>query len=173
MSPTSTPDWSTQTSIRPSTRAARSAGSWAACRWQRRRPRGAASRRSTVSPGRRAEMMRGPERLRALRVSRSRGAPGALARTALLHLVRLDVQDDGDVVADHHAAVVERLVPLDAEVLPVDHGGGGEAGLRAPGLALDAHGRRAQELGVEHHRLRHAAHRQVAGDLELALTGLL
>src|SRR6478752_7403387 len=72
----------------------------------------------------------------------------------------LDGERDLDLVADEELAALERLVPLDAEVLPVDRGGrlGAQLGL-APRVGLDA-----EELRGQVDRLGDAVDGQVAGD---------
>src|SRR5690348_8410683 len=56
---------------------------------------------------------------------------------------RLDLQVNGDLVGDDHAAGLHRGVPVDAEVLPVDLGRRREAGPRA------AVGVRAEPVDLE------------------------
>src|SRR5262249_51393557 len=70
-------------------------------------------------------------------------------------------------VADHHAAAIERPAPADAILLPVDLGR--RRGANAGAALLDERLRRT--FDVERHFLRHAAHRQIANQLELAGAG--
>ena len=73
-----------------------------------------------------------------------------------------------DLVADEHAAGLERRVPLDAEVLAVDRAGRREPGLGvAPRVLADA-----AELEVERDRPGDALDRQVAVQLVVAAGGL-
>src|SRR5438105_9785251 len=75
-----------------------------------------------------------------------------------LHLLRLEVDGDVDVVAEEDAAVVEGFVPVDAVVLAIDRRGQREAGLVvAPRVAGEA-----EELDRERDLLCHAAHGQIA-----------
>src|SRR5215467_309367 len=73
----------------------------------------------------------------------------------------LDV--DGDLVADHDAAALDGRVPADAEVVPVDDAGGGEARPRAAPRV----GGEAAQLDLEGERLGDAADGQLAVDLEV------
>src|SRR5579862_820254 len=77
-------------------------------------------------------------------------------------LDELDVEGDGDIFADEDAAGLKRCVPVEAEILAVDLGGGGEtdAGV-APGVL----GRLARALDIKLHSLGYAVHRQFAGHL--------
>src|SRR5688500_12903608 len=87
------------------------------------------------------------------------GGGGALSRLLVL-LDGLDVELDLDLVADQEATRLQRDVPGQSEVLPVDRRGRLEADdLLAPGVhAL------ADELRVEHDRTGDAADRQLAAD---------
>src|SRR5438067_11568138 len=85
------------------------------------------------------------------------GPSPAGSRRALL-AYELDVELDGDVLADEEPAGLEGGVPGEAEVLAVDGGGGREPGAgAAPRI-----GRDAVELDVEGHRLGHAVDGEVA-----------
>src|SRR5882672_11465960 len=92
--------------------------------------------------------------------------PGGL----FVFLDQFDVDDDGNIVADNDAAVVQSSVPLHAEVLAIDFGGGGRgvAGV-APGI-LDGSG---WTFHVEYNFLGRAADGEVAGDLKFAGRKLL
>ena len=80
---------------------------------------------------------------------------------------RLDVELDGDLLTDEHAAALEDGVVLEAPVLAVDRRRGGEPGARvAPRVGADA-----AELELERDRPRDAADRQVAGQLVVAARG--
>src|SRR5206468_10414193 len=72
----------------------------------------------------------------------------------------LDLELDGDLVTDDDAAAVHRHLDVDAELVAVDLGLGGEAGARA------AEGVRAEavELKVEDDRAGDALDRQLALD---------
>src|SRR5260370_14297054 len=70
----------------------------------------------------------------------------------------LHVEGDLDVVADDDAAALEQLVPVEPELLAVDRGLGEEADpLVPPGVLA-----RAEVFGIELHRTRHPAHRELA-----------
>src|SRR6267378_4690528 len=88
----------------------------------------------------------------------------------LILLDQFDVDDDGNIVADHDAAIVQSSVPLHAKVLAVDLGGrvGGSTGI-APGVLH----RSRRTLNVEHNFLGRAADGEVAGDLKLPGSELL
>src|SRR5882724_4760832 len=94
-----------------------------------------------------------------------RVANGLKPSGLLALLDQFDVDDDGNIVADHDAAVVQSSVPLHAEVLAIDFGGGGRgvAGV-APGILH----RSRRTLNVEHNFFGRAADGEVAGHLELA-----
>src|SRR5690606_5426041 len=72
----------------------------------------------------------------------------------------LDLEEDGDLVADHGAAAFERHVDGDAEVLAIDDGGGLEAG----DGALAHAGVDAVELELQLDRAGDAAQSEVAVD---------
>ena len=80
------------------------------------------------------------ERLRRRSTSRCVSWPAPIrigVRSSLTVLRRLDVDRDGDVVADHDAAAVQRLAPVDPEVLAVDLRGGVRPGARLAHRVLD------------------------------------
>ena len=87
-------------------------------------------------------------------------APGRRPRQGVIGQAGLGLDLDDDLVADHDAAVEQRVVEADAEVAPVD----GRAGREGhDGLALLHGGALAQELEVEVDRLGDAPDGQVAG----------
>src|SRR5690606_8596608 len=76
----------------------------------------------------------------------------------------LQVERDGDVLADEHAAGLEGGVPGEAEVLPVDDGLRRRTGL----VVAPRVGAEAAELEVEGDRLGHPVNGEVAVDEEVA-----
>src|SRR5215204_7084369 len=77
----------------------------------------------------------------------------------------MQLEGDGDLLAEEHAAGLERRVVAEAEVLAVDHGlRRGAALVVAVGVAAEA-----AEVEVEGDGLRDAADREVAVDLEVAV----
>src|SRR5919204_3268758 len=116
------------------------------------------TRRLPPTPGREEPESRQPSPASSSTTSlpSSEGSGGLLP--GLLH--RLDLEDQLHLVAPQQAAGLERLVPGEAEVLPVDGGAGGEAcTLAAPGIPSAAFVGRLQR-----HRTGDAMDRQVAGD---------
>src|SRR6266850_29032 len=87
--------------------------------------------------------------------------PGGL----FVFLDQFDVDDDGNIVADNDAAVVQSSVPLHAEVLAIDFGcrGRGVAGV-APRI-LDGS---SWTFHVEYNFLGRAADGEITGDFEFA-----
>src|SRR3954452_10929764 len=99
------------------------------------------------------------------------GLPGAFGRAREGSGVAengLDLELDGDLVTDDDAAAVHRHLDVDAELVAVDLGLGGEAGARA------AEGVRAEavELKVEDDRAGDALDRQLALDGPVGAVGL-
>src|SRR5262245_9472863 len=75
----------------------------------------------------------------------------------------LDVQVDGDLVADEYSAALERLVPGEPEVLAVDRRRPVESGALLAVWALAF----AEEARLEHDRAGHAVEREGARHLPL------
>src|SRR5690606_17952828 len=69
----------------------------------------------------------------------------------------LDLEVHVHLVADHRAAAVERHLDVDAEVVAVDRGGGGEAGTGAAPRVLAE----SVDLQGQRHRAGHALDRQL------------
>ncbi len=80
-------------------------------------------------------------------------------------LDQFHVDHDGDFVADHHAAAIQRAVPGEAPVLAVNRRAGGRSHVQIPPLILDC---LRGALDRERDFLRRPVHRQVADQLELA-----
>src|SRR5690606_31629061 len=101
---------------------------------------------------------------RVVRVARccSAGAGARPRRCSAGVADRRDVEGQGDLLADQHAAGLERGVPGDAPVLAVDDDLAGDA----DALVAERVGRRALELEVDGDGLRGALDGQVAGDPE-------
>src|SRR5262245_1952326 len=76
----------------------------------------------------------------------------------------LDLQVDGDLVGDHHAAVLHGGVPVDPEVLPVDVRRGCETG---PGAAVGVLPE-AVDLQLQRNAAGHTLERQLAVDDEVS-----
>ena len=88
----------------------------------------------------------------------------------LLLLHHFCVNRDRHFVADDHAAVVHRRVPLHAKILAIDLRGRGDGGaLIAPRIFH----RCGRAIYVEYDGLRRAANRQITGYFELPGAGLL
>src|SRR5262245_18464287 len=91
---------------------------------------------------------------------RTRATPKGLL--PLLLLTHLDVDRDRDLVADQHAAPIERLVEDDPEVLTVDLGGR----LRSdPSVPPRVCGGRGDVRDVERHGLRDPVQGEIPGEL--------
>jgi len=76
-------------------------------------------------------------------------------------LHELNVEADGDFIADKNAAGLQRSIPSQAEVLTVELGGRRRSQARAAPRIL---GGRGSSLYGENHRARHVANGQVASD---------
>src|SRR5579863_4966042 len=81
----------------------------------------------------------------------------------LLHHFRVD--RDRNVVADNHAAVVHRRIPLHAVVLTIDLGGCVDRGALIPPGILH---RRRWTIDIEHNGFSRATNREIASDFEFA-----
>src|SRR5690606_35116118 len=100
---------------------------------------------------------------------RARRPMGAAA--TLLHgqfADELEIDGDGDLVADRDAAGFDGAVPGHAEVLAADAGGGSGADALAAAAVADGS---AHALDIESHRAGDAADGEVARELEPAAGG--
>ena len=118
---------------------------------------GSAAKRERAEP--RAQDRHGREHERPRR--RGDGRSRFLLKERLRLLDRLGVDRDLDVVAEHDPARVERLVPVDAELFPVDR----RLGVEAVALGAVGTGPRTEEGDVHHDRLLDAVHVQHAAHL--------
>src|SRR5579875_3390911 len=97
-------------------------------------------------------------------MGRPRGEADAAGPGPSLRLLEdaLDLEVDGDLLADGHAAARDRPVVADPEVVPVDLAGGGEPGPRA---AVGV-GAEAVHLQLQRHWPGNAAQAEVAVEEE-------
>src|SRR5262249_38993501 len=98
------------------------------------------------------------------------GTASGAASSGLGLLDELDIDGDGDLVAHQRAAAIERLVPVNAEILAIDLCVDDTAEPYVAERVVDAVRR---SLNKQNHLLGDAVHCQVAGHLELVVDQLL